>query len=339
MRALLERTAPIHGPLLFIGGGLWDYATLRLERLADNALLLLYLVVYAAITALDLRRLDGAPLPSWLATRPRVITLVGQFVLGGLLSAYFVHYLRGAPIQRELIWLTLLALLAVGNELADRRPQELPLVRLPLLAFVAFNYLLAVLPLLTGKLVGPLVPLLGAIGLVAATVRAASAKGPLGDHATRAWRASLVAFAVQLGLIAADLVPPLPLTLVSAEVQADAEGDLYELSAPRELLAPVGLFRPKLRWEANHAVRVRTPIYLPAAMTADVVHRWQRLTVDGWVDTDRIALAIHGGREAGFRTWSLKRRTEPGRWRVIVETPDGRELGRVHFDLVERAGG
>jgi len=335
LQRLHARTRPVQGPLLLLLGAVWDYYTLRLERVADNLLLAGYLLGFTAVTVLALRRDLGLPVPAWVQRRSWLLHLAAQFALGGLLSAYFVHYLRGAPLQRELAWLALLAVLAVANELAEG-VSRLPLVRFPLLAFAAFNYLLTVLPLLTGELVGPVVPLLGAavwvVGATWATAWGTTLRRPIQEAGV----AGLVGLGGQVALISLDLVPPLPLTLKAAEVQAEAEGDLYELDAVRELLAPVGLRTPRLAWAPGEVVRVRTPVYLPPGMATTVVHRWTRYDpADGWVTTDTIELDIRGGREEGFRTYSLKRHTVPGWWRVVVETDDGRELGRVSFRLVE----
>ena len=332
-RRLYDRTRHVQGPVLLVLGGVWDYYTLKLERLADNLLLAGYLLVFAAITVLAFRRDLGLPVPAWVDRRHRALHLAGQFVLGGLLSAYFVHYLRGAPVQRELGWLALLGLLAVANELAEG-VSRLPLVRFPLLAFAAFNYLLAVLPLVTGDLVGPIVPLLGAGLLVVGATFASAWGSKLTPAIQGAGVAGLVGLGTQVALVGLDMVPPLPLTLMAAEVQADAEGDLYELDTVRELLAPVGLRAPRLAWARGEVVRVRTPVYLPEGMATTVVHRWARWDAGAWQTSDRIRLVIRGGREEGYRTYSLKRRTVPGWWRVFVETEDGRELGRVSFRLV-----
>lgn len=48
-----------------------------------------------------------------------------------------------------------------------------------------------------------------------------------------------------------------------------------------------------------------------------------------FASADRIPLKISGGREGGYRAYSLKQRLEPGDWRVDVETEDGRVIGRV----------
>lgn len=336
LRRLYARTRWFHGPLFLLGGGVWDYYTLQLDRWIDNALLAFYLFLFAGVTVLDFRADLRLPVPAF-ATRWRTgLELAGQFALGGLLSAYFVHYLRGAPLQRELVWLGLLATLAVVNEVAEHT-RRVPWLRVPLLGFAAFNYLLAVLPFATGQLVGPVLPLLGAGAVVAATLGVATTGARVGEPARNALFAGLGALALQVGLVLADLVPPLPLTLVDAEVTSAAEDDLYELSAVPELLAPVGLMTPELAWRPGEVVRVRTPIYLPASMATEVVHRWQHFQDGDWVTTDRIRLDVRGGREGGFRTFSHKRRTEPGDWRVVVETPDGRELGRVTWRLVVAA--
>jgi hypothetical protein len=135
-------------------------------------------------------------------------------------------------------------------------------------------------------------------------------------------------------MVMGDWVPPLPLTLVSAEVTSAAEDDLYAMDSMAELLAPVGMLTPQLAWSPGEVVRLRTPVFLPKGMETTVVHRWARWSDGRWVTTDRIELDVRGGREEGFRTYSLKRKTQPGAWRVYVETLDGRELGRVTFDLV-----
>jgi hypothetical protein len=53
----------------------------------------------------------------------------------------------------------------------------------------------------------------------------------------------------------------------------------------------------------------------------------------GWVLHDTIPIKIIGGREQGFRGYGVKTNFQPGPWKVQVETTDGREIGRVYFEL------
>jgi DUF2914 family protein len=63
------------------------------------------------------------------------------------------------------------------------------------------------------------------------------------------------------------------------------------------------------------------------------VHWWLKGR-RGWVDQGRAQLNISGGRGDGFRAFATKKNYQPGRWRVEVETDDGRDIGVIHFDLV-----
>ncbi len=55
--------------------------------------------------------------------------------------------------------------------------------------------------------------------------------------------------------------------------------------------------------------------------------------IHGWREEDRIPIHIVGGRREGFRGFGFKANYEPGEWRAQVQTNDGREIGRISFDL------
>ena len=48
---------------------------------------------------------------------------------------------------------------------------------------------------------------------------------------------------------------------------------------------------------------------------------------------DTIPIRITGGRAEGFRGYGFKSKYQPGEWKVQIETTDGREIGRIYFDL------
>jgi hypothetical protein len=51
-----------------------------------------------------------------------------------------------------------------------------------------------------------------------------------------------------------------------------------------------------------------------------------------------VRFSIMGGREGGYRGYSVKSTPRAGRWRVNIETPDGLLIGRVPF-VVAAANG
>jgi hypothetical protein len=80
-------------------------------------------------------------------------------------------------------------------------------------------------------------------------------------------------------------------------------------------------------------VHVLLAIFSPARFEDRIVLRWQHLGPRGWQLEDSIPLTILGGREEGFRGFGIKKNYQLGQWRVIVETSDGREVGRINFEI------
>jgi hypothetical protein len=63
--------------------------------------------------------------------------------------------------------------------------------------------------------------------------------------------------------------------------------------------------------------------------------RWARRDAKGrWEQSDAIPLRIVGGREEGFGGYAYKQNWSPGDWKVAVETEDGREIGRIRFQIL-----
>ena len=56
-----------------------------------------------------------------------------------------------------------------------------------------------------------------------------------------------------------------------------------------------------------------------------------------WITADRIALSVRGGRDGGYRTYSMKTGVRSGAWRVNVETPNGAILGRFRFNVLSQS--
>jgi len=78
-------------------------------------------------------------------------------------------------------------------------------------------------------------------------------------------------------------------------------------------------------------------VFAPVALHTTIFHRWQHRAHDGrgFSMTDRIPITIAGGREKGYRGYTIKQRVVPGDWRVDVETAEGRVIGRVNFRVEE----
>jgi hypothetical protein len=92
--------------------------------------------------------------------------------------------------------------------------------------------------------------------------------------------------------------------------------------------------------QSNDRVGIETPVYCfssvfaPVTLHTTIYHHWQWRPFNepaSFITTDRIPLTMTGGRETGYRLYTMKQRVQPGEWRVDVETEDGRLLGRMTF--------
>ena len=138
-----------------------------------------------------------------------------------------------------------------------------------------------------------------------------------------------------------NLIPPVPIALKDAgiyhSVRKTASG--YEV---RYIQSSRGLFAKE--WDdpfylqSGDAVYCYTAIFAPRGIRVPVNHVWSMYDrSEGWVQKARVAFEIHGGREGGYRGFSMKHAVVPGRWRVEVETPEGRIIGRIDFRVVPGA--
>ena len=77
-------------------------------------------------------------------------------------------------------------------------------------------------------------------------------------------------------------------------------------------------------------------IFAPTRFDDTVFVRWSFLDrTSSWKDSDRIPIRITGGREEGFRGVATKENYQPGAWRAIVETRDGRTIARLRVTITK----
>jgi hypothetical protein len=78
-------------------------------------------------------------------------------------------------------------------------------------------------------------------------------------------------------------------------------------------------------------------VFSPSKLNLDIVHEWQHYDKETgkWITLSRVPLSVLGGRDGGFRTYSINYNFPPGKSRVNVETAKGELIGRLAFTLVE----
>jgi Protein of unknown function (DUF2914) len=255
-----------------------------------------------------------------------------HFLLGALLSAYTLFFFKSASLLASFGFMGVLVGLLFANESARFKalgvPFKFALLGLCYLAFSAY-----VTPVLVGQM-----------GLVVFLLSLAAGCVPLAAVAFGVARARKRAILVPLGCVLIlflgfylfRLIPPVPLSIrfmgVYHGVERTDAG--YRLSHERPRWR---IWHNGDQWfsaQPGDKVHVYFRIFSPGRFSDQVRMGWYRYQDGrGWVLQDTIPIRILGGRQEGFRGYGVKSNYQPGKWKVHVETTDGREIGRVYFTV------
>jgi hypothetical protein len=361
-RAALSKPAlPV---FFFFAGVTYDTVTLtRIDRLIDNLILLFYLGLLGLLVAITGRAgmmqatkieatreadrsvagLFGSSLVnSFVGRTYQYYPMVMQFLLGGLFSAYTIYYSRSASLSTTAIFFALLVGLLVANEFLRDRLSSFRLL-IGLYALVTFSFFTFALPVLTGWM-NTFIFLVGAV--LSGTVTVGLVRFVARGRKDWTQRDLVVTAALPVGLILVmvafyflKFIPPVPLSMKFGGIyHAVAKSDdQYRLGFEKRWYE---LFkRSDNPYRGEGPVYCFTAVFAPVALETTIYHHWQYRSASSrtkqFLTSDRIPISISGGREAGYRGYTVKQRLIPGDWRVDVETADGRVVGRVKFRVAQ----
>ena len=340
---------PIFPAFFFLAGVTYDSLTLtRIDRLLDNLILLLYLTVLGVLIILtgrfQLGLIPSAPTPtSWnplsLVHRAQPHLVKGlQFLLGGLFSAYAIFYSQSTSFSTTAIFLGVIVAFLIGNEFLQTRYSSLKML-VSLFALVTLSFFTFFLPVLTGWM-NSIVFVTGVCitGIIVWMVIRLTLHGLPQASLRTALTISFPAFGVVTlctVLYFLNWIPPIPLSLKFGGIYHQIEKIHDEYHLTYEKGPWYDLWK-----ESNDRVGIDAPVYCfssvfaPITLQTTIYHHWQWRPFDdrtSFRTTDRIPIKITGGREEGYRLYTMKHRVQTGEWRVHVETEDGRILGRMTF--------
>lgn len=329
------------------GGFAFDsYAFGRIDRPMTQAVFIVYLIIAGATIAI-LHALESRPDDRKPTERTRtILVFVAQFALGCLLSGFCVFYIRSASISASWPFLLAMAGIFIGNEYLRRYHARL--VFSALLFFISlYSYAILLVPVVSAKI--GTVPFLmsGGIAMVVFFFYLQTL-AVLGHDRYRVARMQIA-----VGMIAITgfinlayflkVLPPLPLVLSDAGVYHGIKrsGGDYQVAVenePPRWRALFGTF-PVEHIQPGDKLYLYSAIFAPYRLTTGILHRWEwRDPRNGaWLEQQTIRFTIRGGREDGYRAYSIKTAPRPGQWRVNIATADGRAIGRVRFSVETQA--
>jgi len=329
--------------LAFIAGFIWDNRMLtRIDHVFANVMLGSYLSL-SAISIIVINMPTGTRWHQKIIEKAaRWLPLILQFCFGSLFSAYIVFYTRSASLTIDWPFLLLLVILVVSNELLRKRYLEITLP-LSLFFIVLFSYSIFSLPILVGTMGSEIFITSGIISLLV-TFLLALLLSRIAPERLRKSRRSLILSVILIYVLFnfayfTNIIPPVPLSLKEIGVyhtvtrESDGTYDLtFEPGAWYPFLSKTA---DVLHLENNEPAYVWSSVFAPTKLTIPLFYRWQYFdaTTQTWVATDLIQFSIVGGRDDGFRGYSMKSNVFPGQWRVDVETAGKDIVGRVEFSV------
>ena len=334
-------------PLSLVAGFIADnlFLTKRVDLLLTNALLGSYLIIAAlGIVVINLIQTGHLRHPFYQKIFP-LLPVVAQYAFGGLFSGYLSLYSRSAAISLSWIFVVVLVALLLANERFAHFYARFS-VQVSIYFTALFSFLIFFLPLMFHRIGDWMFIASGltALGIISLFLFMLFRLIPeLRGREVRAARSIAVIFVIFNILYFTNAIPPLPLALKDAGVyhsvtrQADGTYDLFGESIP--WFEGFLRYQPTYHTQPGESAYVFTSIFAPSGLDVVVLHEWQQYneTTKQWVTTDTVAFPIHGGRDGGYRGYSVKSNIAAGQWRVNVITQSGVMIGQVTF-TVDQSG-
>lgn len=330
-------------PVTLVMGFAFDSIMLRrIDLFFSNALLISYLLIASiCIILLNIREVKR--------TRAQIehnetvhiaLLFMMQFAIGGLFSASFLFYSKSGTIIASWPFLLMIFGYVIGNELLRKNYVRLGF-QVTVFFTALFSFLIFFFPVILGKMGDAIFMLSGIASLVLTGlfyyVLSWFAPERTSKGALLSFLSIFATFALINGLYFGNLIPPIPLSLrdvgVYRYVEKASDGT-YKVTGEnqdRSWLSDA----PVLHAVPGEPLYGLSSVFAPNGLTTDIRHVWRYYDRESgtWAVSSDITLSITGGREGGFRTYSIKENLIPGTWRLDVETKRGQLIGRFTFDL------
>lgn len=326
----------------FLGGFFFDIFTLSdIDDVWGIGQQIVYLIILGSILYYDFLDDNG-----FFKISPRMEKVwnyrqpILHFFLGSLLSVYSLFFLKSASIFSSIVFVILLIGLMVANELKSVQKSKID-IKIGLYVICVFSFFSMTVPVILG-FVG-IVPFMLSVILTAGVLY-----GVFHLLLKRVQNHKLVLrriFAPGAGVLALFVlfyfvgwIPPVPLSIQNMGIYHMIEKSEGKYIASHE--NPAWIFwrngDQKFVAEPNDKIYFFAEIFSPARFSDSVILHWYyKDPRQGWITTDRIPMGISGGRKQGYRGTATKQNYTAGEWRISVETTDGREIGRIYFDVTK----
>ena len=329
--------------LSLITGFIFDAITLkRLDTLWENVWTLGHIIIVGIfIVLIHIRENEEGDEKNPSKVHFYFVNIL-QFFFGGLLSTFLVFYFRSTDIFSTWPFLLILIIAFIANESLKRYYIRFSF-QISLFFLSIYSFAIFLIPVILHQ-IGPKIFLLsGLISLIFITLFISILFYFIKDKFTESKK--LITFLI-LGIFVlinflyfTNLIPPIPLSLKESGVyhfiQKNQDGNYNVLHESYNWRKYFTLY-PIYNETNNSPVYVYSAIFSPKNLNPNIIHEWQHYNenTNKWKTERIINLSVIGGRDGGFRTYSMRSNLLSGKWRVYVKTIEGQTIGSVRFKIL-----
>lgn len=328
--------------LSLISGFIFDIITLkRVDTLWENIWILGHLLIIGIfiilIHAKDSAEGDEAN-PSkahfWYVN-------ILQFFFGGILSTYLVFYFRSADLFSTWPFILILLLAFIANESFKRHFVRLSF-QISLFFLSIYSFMIFLVPIVLHRIGDWVFVFSGILSLIIIWVFLRILFSFIKENKKNKKAITLIIsgiFILVNFLYLTNMIPPMPLSLKDAgvyyNITKNSEGN-YELMYENTGWKKYFQLYPDFNKVASTPVYVFSAIFSPKNLNLNIIHEWQHYNeaTKEWQTESVVNLPVVGGRDGGFRTYSMRSNISAGKWRVNIKTNTGKTIGHLRFNII-----
>lgn len=317
----------------------------RPDSITDNLLLLAYLSIAGTVIVLLNIKVRRRQMEREHPTEPLLLLFVLQFCFGGLASNLLILYGKSGTVGGSLLFIGLLAAFALGNEFLKGSYEQLRF-NVAVYYFLLLTYCVIAVPTFLLHSIGASVFLLScllSVICIAFFLSILFFKVFKKKEQRQMVEVSGILIAILVifnGLYFLNIIPPVPVSLkqggIYHSLNTNGVGGYHAtLEAPAWYI----FWRDTdSQYHYTHDAQAYcfSAIFAPGKLSAPVVHTWQKYSEQRqkWNIESSVSFPINGGRDEGYRGWSVHTLT-PGKWRCDIHTTRGQLIGRISFTAIE----
>lgn len=334
---------PISSVALVLGFVLDLLTIQRVDAVWENSWIIFHLLVVAVcIVLIHIKKtnqneegeLEYARSHFWYTT-------VMQFSFGGLLSAFFLFYFRSSSIFVSWPFLLLLACAFWANERLKHRYSQITF-QISFFFLSLFLFSIFIIPVLLHR-VGTLVFIVS--GLVSVVILTAfiailefATKEQFFRGKSKLYYSVTGIFLVMNLFYFFNIIPPIPLSLKDGGIYHSIvrnDGGEYIVTDEQRGIRDYFHLYQRIHVVSGENLVAYSAVFSPSKLNTTIVHEWERYNENKkeWETLSKVSLAVVGGRDGGYRTYSTRTMFTEGRFRVNVKNLEGQVIGRLLFEV------